>query len=352
MIMGISMGEIPSQNHEVEAKRLTVSPNLTTCHLSFPRPDLSIYCCPPKPESEEPFIDFQFPPPSAPLRLRRPAHLLTDDYIQKYRKAVSIMNSLPYDDPRSFRRQADLHCIYCTGAYKQQNSDVPLEVHRSWLFFPWHRMMLYFHERILGDLIGDDSFALHFWNWDNPAGMVIPEMYLEGSLFDHEREISHLPPEMVELNYDLFAEKEWGGETDKEEKIKMNLAFMYNQMVSGAKTTELFMGCSYRGGEGGDCDGPGTIEEAPHNTLHDWIGNSVNIGRENMGSFYSAGRDPIFYCHHSNNDRLWEIWRKSHSDITDTDWLDSHFFFHDEKKQLVRIKIRDILNITKLRYEI
>ena len=31
------------------------------------------------------------------------------------------------------------------------------------------RFYLYFHERILGKLIGDDTFALPFWNWTRPA---------------------------------------------------------------------------------------------------------------------------------------------------------------------------------------
>ena len=211
--------------------------------------------------------------------------------------------------------------------------------------------MIYFHERILGSLIGDDNFALLFWNWDNPAGMMIPEMFMNGPLVDGDREISHFPPKFVDLNYDLLVEGR-----GNDEQLKMNMATMYTQLVSGAKTTELFMGCSYKAGEGGGCDGPGTVENAPHNTIHDWVGSGLNPGRENMGSFYSAARDPIFYAHHGNLDRMWEVWRRIHgdrpynSDIIDSDWLDSYFFFHDEKRQLVRIRIRDVLNITNLRY--
>ncbi|KAF5180357.1 Polyphenol oxidase protein, partial [Thalictrum thalictroides] len=72
-----------------------------------------------------------------------------------------------------------------------------------------------------------------------------------------------------------------------------------------------------------------------------------------MGSFHSAARDPIFYAHHSNIDRLWGVWKELRNnvpEIVDPDWLDSYFYFHNEKSQLVRIKIRGILNITKLRY--
>lgn len=73
-----------------------------------------------------------------------------------------------------------------------------------------------------------------------------------------------------------------------------------------------------------------------------------------MGTFYTAARDPIFYPHHSNIDRMWAIWKKlgqgrrDYSD--DEDWLDSTFFFYDENATLVRVKVRDCLDTKKLGY--
>ncbi|KAI3943345.1 hypothetical protein MKW92_053746 [Papaver armeniacum] len=293
---------------------VVLSPNLTTCHPSFSDDNKPVYCCPPKRESEEPFIDFQFPDPS-------------------------ILNRFVYEDlhmswtKTKFSRQADIHCIFCTGAYSQQHSNSLMKIHRSWMFFPWHRMMIYFHERILGSLIGDDTFALPFWNWDSPEGMHVPDMFLNGSFVDTERDSSHLPPQVVDVNFDE-QERGLGHEEQK------------------AYNPELFMGCPYKTGGDGYCNAPGTIEDAPHNTLHYWMGSNLNPERENMGAFYSAARDPIFYSHHSNIDRLWEVWRElrsSNNVPADSDWLDTHFFFHNEKSQLVRVKIRDVLDITKLR---
>ncbi|KAF5198392.1 Polyphenol oxidase protein [Thalictrum thalictroides] len=208
-------------------------------------------------------------------------------------------------------------------------------------------MMLYFHERILGSLIGDDTFALPFWNWDTPEGMFIPDMYMNGSFLDSQRERSHLPPQVADINFDYV---ERG--LDTEDQIKANVAFMYHQMVSGAKKTELFMGCPYKTGENGFCDGPGTIELAPHNALHTWVGNAQNPEYEHLGAFYSAAKDPVFYAHHSNIDRLWDVWRgfSGNKDINDPDWLESYFYFYDENSQNIRIKIRDVLDKTKLRY--
>ncbi|KAI3845513.1 hypothetical protein MKW92_033149 [Papaver armeniacum] len=339
---------IPSENKPSHA---VLSPNLTSCHRSFSDANKPVYCCPPKRNSEEPIIDFKFPDPSETIRVRRPAHLVNDEYLAKYQKALTIMKSLPYDDPRSFMRQADIHCLYCTGAYNQENSDLVLKIHKSWMFFPWHRMMLYFHERILGSLIGDDTFALPFWNWDSPEGMVMPDMYMNGPLFDKERDTSHFAPRVTDNDYN-----EVDSGLGPEEQIKANVAFMYHQMVSGAKKMELFMGCQYRAGVNGFCNGPGTLETAPHNTLHSWIGSGLYEEGEDMGAFYAAARDPIFYAHHSNIDRLWDVRKElrakenSPIDVDDPDWLDTHFFFYNEKSQLVRIKFRDVLNITKLGY--
>ncbi|TYI37699.1 hypothetical protein ES332_A03G231300v1 [Gossypium tomentosum] len=332
-------------------KNLAIGPNLTACHSSYGRPDLLVYCCPPGFQNPVPFTDFKFPDPS-PVRVRRPAHLLNESFIAKYNKALSIMKSLPYDDPRSFHRQANLHCQFCTGAYEMLNSSgSELNIHRTWMFFPWHRMMIYFHERILGSLIGDDTFALPFWAWDIPDGMTIPDFYVDKSspFFHSQRDFSHFPPRVADLDY---SPDDNDPRFDRKEQTETNLAFMYNRMVSGAKKTELFMGCTYKAGDK-NCDSPGTIESAPHNTLHTWIGSGLNPGREDMGKFYSAAKDPVFYAHHSNIDRLWEVWRDINDrklDIDDSDWLNSFFLFYDENLNLVKIKVKDVLDITKLGY--
>ncbi|KAL5563018.1 hypothetical protein UlMin_032765 [Ulmus minor] len=72
-----------------------------------------------------------------------------------------------------------------------------------------------------------------------------------------------------------------------------------------------------------------------------------------MGAFYTTGWDPSFFSHHGNTDRLWQVWREVHNKflpITDPIWLNSYFYFHDKNLKMVRIKVSDVLNITKLGY--
>ncbi|KAK1303121.1 hypothetical protein QJS10_CPB11g01351 [Acorus calamus] len=309
-------------------------------------------CCPPLKTSD--IVDFVPPPPWSPLRLRPAAHLITDDknYLEKFKLAISRMKALPDSDPRSFKNQANVHCAYCNGAYDQVGfPDLELQVHESWLFFPWHRCYLYFFERILGKLIDDESFAIPFWNWDHPDGMKMPSIYTDpsSSLFDPLRDAKHQPPTLIDLDYN-YVDPTY---TEKEQ-IDHNLRIMYRQLVSNAGTPELFLGRPYRAGDKPN-PGAGSLENIPHSPVHAWTGDRNQPNGENMGNFYSAGRDPIFYALHANVDRMWDVWKainkKKHKDFTDKDWLDTSFLFYDENKRPVRVRVRDALDPSVMKYK-
>ncbi|XP_008784903.1 polyphenol oxidase, chloroplastic-like [Phoenix dactylifera] len=325
MIMGMveeaeSIGDTTVRSKSNKYHNIPFSPNPTTCHCPANGPSFGSAPAP---------TDFEFPDPSSPMRVRPPAHLVSEDYFANYSKAIAIMKQLPPDHPHSLKGQAEMHWIYWNGADNHVNSSNILKIQRSWFFFPWYRIFIYFHERIIGKLIGDDAFALPFWNWDSPDGMMIPDIYTKGSPSDTR---------IVDID---FNEVDSG--LEPEEQISTNLGIMYLQMISSAKKPELFMGCRLRSGEEGDCDGPGSIESAPHNTLTRWL----------WRRFFSAGHDTLLYAHHANIDRLWTVWKKMNGnelEFADTEWLDSEFCFYDENSRLVRIKVRDCLDTTKLGY--
>ncbi|GJM93000.1 hypothetical protein PR202_ga09511 [Eleusine coracana subsp. coracana] len=102
------------------------------------------------------------------------------------------LNALPRSDPRSFYQQANVHCAYCSGALRQPGRpELPLQIHFTWLFFPFHRAYLYFFERIAAKLLGDPGFALPFWSWDVPEGMRIPDEFADPAspLYDTRRNL-------------------------------------------------------------------------------------------------------------------------------------------------------------------
>ncbi|VVA23564.1 PREDICTED: polyphenol oxidase [Prunus dulcis] len=323
------------------------APNLTQCGPADKPDGSTIDCCPPIVTT---IIDFKLPD-KGPLRTRLAAQDVAKDpvYLAKYKKAIALMRALPDDDPRSFAQQAKVHCSYCDGGYPQvEYPDLEIQVHFCWLFYPFHRWYLYFFEKIMGELIGDPTFALPFWNWDAPAGMYIPEIFTDttSSLYDQYRNAAHQPPKLLDLNY--------GGtddDVDDTTRIKENLTTMYQQMVSKATSHRLFYGEPYSAGDDAN-PGAGNIESIPHNNIHLWTGDPTQTNGENMGAFYSAGRDPLFYAHHSNVDRMWSIYKSKlgGTDIEKKDYLDAEFLFYDEKKNLVRVKVRDSLDTTKLGY--
>ncbi|GFY91847.1 hypothetical protein Acr_08g0002430 [Actinidia rufa] len=293
------------------------APDLTNCGAAdLPTGVATTDCCPP--ESTK-ILQFKFPQFNS-LRVRPAAHLADDKYWAKFERAFKLMNELPDSDPRSFTQQADVHCAYCNGAYEQVGfPDLDLQVHNSWLFFPFHRYYLYFFEKILGKLIDDPNFAMPFWAWDTPKGMTMPARYANTNspLYSDIRDAKHQPPVLIDLDYNLTDET-----VTEKEQISSNLAIMYRQVVSSGKTPKLFMGTPYRAGDEPD-PGAGSLENTPHGPVHIWVGDRT---LPNAGG--------------------------KRKDFTDSDWLNTEFLFYDEEARLlVKVKVKDSLDEKKFGYE-
>ncbi|XP_057748332.1 polyphenol oxidase, chloroplastic-like [Arachis stenosperma] len=326
-----------------------VATDVHACHKpSLPPGAKPIACCPPNYEDKEP-IEYVIPKYTS-LRIRTPAHDYAD--LDKYTKAITIMKSLPDDHPHSWTQQSRIHCAYCHNSYTQVgHKGVEMQVHFSWIFLPFHRWYLYFYERILGKLINDPTFALPFWNWDAPEGMEMPAIFTDrrSPLYNALRNQNHLPPTLVDLN--------WNGRStgvDGSGDVEANLATMYRQVYE-VKRPLCFYGKPYRAGDkplSGSGNGSGSIELVPHNTVHSWTGDKTQPNIEDMGALYSAARDPIFYCHHANIDRMWSVWKSfGREDITDPDYQNASYVFYDENLNLVTVKNSDAFDTKKLGYD-
>ncbi|KAK1439689.1 hypothetical protein QVD17_05509 [Tagetes erecta] len=315
-------------------------------------------CCPP--DIGKTVKDFVFPVEKT-LRMRWPAHKGTNKQVQDYKRAIQAMRDLPDDHPHSFKSQAKIHCAYCNGGYTQVENSYPdndIQIHNSWLFFPFHRWYLYFYERILGNLINEPEFALPFWKWDEPAGMPIPKMFLQdihgilNPLYDVYRNCDHVLDRIVDLDYDG---------TDKDvsdqKQIACNLSTVYRDLIRNGGDTLSFFGGEYVAGDKPVASGAksvGSVEAGCHTAVHAWVGAKYEPNKEDMGNFYSSGYDPLFYCHHANVDRMWKLWKdlnpSEHADPIDPDWLNASYVFYDENQDLVRVYNKDSVNLDKLKY--
>lgn len=245
-----------------------------------------------------------------PIRPRQVADRLTPAEVTQLKAAYQAMRALDTSDPtdpRGFIQQANVHCVYCA------TTDAAVQVHGTWKFVAWHRAYLYFHERILGRLIGNENFRLPFWGWDSAPFTRLPGPYVtpndaSNPLFNSTRGLApgvSLPDDDV-------------GPT------------VINDVLALASFEEF----------GGTAAGAGVPEGTPHGAVH------VDVGG-NMGFFSSAARDPIFYQHHATVDKLWSDWNKassSHTNPTDTAFRSLSFTFFDENKVWRSITAAQVLD--------
>ena len=75
-----------------------------------------------------------------------------------------------------------------------------------------------------------------------------------------------------------------------------------------------------------------------------------------MGDFVRAALDPIFWLHHCNIDRLWEVWIQrapGNRNPDETAWLDESFSFHAADGGNGNLTPRQVLNTRRapLSYE-
>jgi tyrosinase len=89
----------------------------------------------------------------------------------------------------------------------------------------------------------------------------------------------------------------------------------------------------------------GGVEQVPHNTIHGAVGGNNGW----MSAFETAALDPIFWLHHCNIDRLWEVWRlrdSSHSDPVGGPWSSLSFEFHDGGGNIVKFTAGEVVDTT------
>ncbi len=186
-------------------------------------------------------------------------------------------------------------------------------------FLPWHRMYLLWFERIIRKLTNQPTFTLPYWNYSAAGSThgILPAAFRvsTSSLFVQNRIAS------------------------------VNAGKAIDASSPGALATTALSQCSYnpQGAVPGFCQ---ALDSGLHGNVHVLIGD-----RNNMGSVPWAARDPIFWLHHSNIDRLWASWNKGgRSNPTTTEFLNRTFTFADENGQQVIGKVSEILSILKLGY--
>ncbi|HEY4358373.1 MAG TPA: tyrosinase family protein [Acidobacteriaceae bacterium] len=265
------------------------------------------------------------PDTKIPIEPRKSAFSLTAAEAARLQSAYDKMRQLTLTnplDPRGWMQQAHVHCWYCGGG---QNGQAGQEIHGGWWFFPWHRCYLFMHERILGKLIGDDTLRLAYWDWNIPARAKVPPVFM--------------PPPTQCTMMDAFR----GATTGNIIPVSyVGATAMQNAL--GSHGTNFF---------GSDPSLPnsngGSVENGPHGIVHVWTGQPSlqnPNGVIDMGVLATAAQDPLFFAHHANIDRLWDVWlsMQGNANLTAASWLTHRWTFYNENAELVSISVADTLN--------
>ncbi len=279
--------------------------------------------------------------------------------LASYAKGVQAMLKLPADHPQNWFRNAFVHLMDCP--------------HGNWWFYVWHRGYVGYFERTIRALSGDDNFAMPYWDWTElpriPDGMFDGVLTPTDAAFEPYTGnlalfTSFLKPALTAYWNGLSAAQH--GQLDargyKAFDDLWNDVTGYsasNQLgVSGNEAFAITCGSRYLSRDNPKLDAktaydvspfivyagllpidfnnpvsylsftssktsshnaaPGgsssfsTLEAFPHNKVHNYIGGVGPIDPGPYGDMtnFLSPVDPIFYLHHSNMDRLWDIWTR------------------------------------------
>ena len=214
--------------------------------------------------------------------------------IVSYAKAVTAMKALPATDPVSWAYQAAIHGTTVGPPQIAWNTCE----HHTLFFWSWHRMYLYYFERIVRKLSGDATFALPYWNYGSATQRQLPPMFRDAAspLYTANRGAG--------WNSGASSLPGWAVSSS-----------------SGMGLVDYALASD-------------SLESSPHDNVHVQLGGL-------MGSVPTAAQDPIFYLHHCNVDRLWNLWLAQGGGRTDplsnVPWRTNKYTFFDENGAQVQL---------------
>lgn len=228
---------------------------------------------------------------------------VTSSTIVSYKKAIAAMKALPDSNPLSWNYQAAIHGTTTASSQPAWNTCE----HGTYFFFSWHRMYLWYFERIVRKMSGDANWALPYWNYGSARQRRLPTVFRN-------------PANASNPLYVANRGSGWNSGT-----ASLN--------ASAVDTAIAFAEVPFT-------DFSSLLEGTPHGAVH------VSIGGL-MGRVPTAAQDPIFWLHHCNIDRLWNIWLAQAGGrtdpLSDTTWTTTKFTFFDENGSQVQLTGCEIL---------
>ncbi|MFL6245652.1 MAG: tyrosinase family protein [Thermoanaerobaculia bacterium] len=289
--------------------------------------------------------------------------------VQSFRNAVAMMKSRNTADPKSveFRKSwvywANMHGYFGDDAVNGtvakwracnnlsgpeydaafegvENTAPPDDVaktvwdqcqHRTNYFFPWHRLFLYYFERVLQESAGDPSLRLPYWDYTNPDQLAMPAEFRSQTYTNAAGQTVDNPL------YEKRREAGWQTNTIAldEHDTDIDLALDNPNFL----TTNDASGDEVPGYQS-------AIEASPHGYVHCAV---MDCRATVMGAVPYSSNDPIFWVHHCNIDRLWECWLTK-GNKTPASLMGRAFSYVDENGTLVKKYVRNLFDGSLIDY--
>ncbi len=159
-------------------------------------------------------------------------------------------------------------------------------------FLTWHRVYLFYFEKVLQASAGDKNLRLPYWDYTDPAQVQLPAAFAKPTLSDGK-------PNPL---YD----KRRRSQTVKLDPDITNIDGLLKEDQFGDFSPDL--------------------EQQPHGSTHCSVGPDCPYPL--MGKVAVAGNDPIFWMHHANIDRIFECWIQLGGKVP-SEYLDKSYPFLD-----------------------
>jgi len=258
------------------------------------------------------------------------------DPILWYARGVAAMKARALAEPTAWRFYGAIHgmdpALWQQLGYLSPSDKMPDAAavkrfwkqcqHGTWYFLPWHRgYLLAFEANIraaVTKLDGPADWALPYWNYFKPNQFQLPPAFASPDWPDGKG------------NNPLFVPQRYGPNNDGNAYVPVD------QVSLDAMTDSDFTGVGSGGdpGFGGVDTGfehggqtHGRVETQPHDYVHGLVGGGDPQNPQLPGLMSdpdTAGLDPIFWLHHANIDRLWQVWRQNPAtnvNPTDANWI-------------------------------
>jgi tyrosinase len=272
--------------------------------------------------------------------------------LESYSIGIKGMLNLRPDHPQNWFRNSFTHLMDCP--------------HGNWWFYVWHRGYIGYFEETIRNLSNDQTFAIPYWDWtvqpeipqlmfDNlrtptdsafapyTSSLDVFTAFIKPSLMAYWDTLNSAQRNQLNIRgYATFNDM-WNDVTGNGVPGNMGFATTPKSRYLTRENPKLDPDTAY------DCSPPvieaglapvdyynptlslsftsrktpshmtspasgsfSMLEGLPHNNVHNYIG---GVGPWNPGPYGSMTNflspvDPIFFLHHANMDRLWDVWTR------------------------------------------